>query len=76
MRFLLATLVLALVLLPARTDTPATPAFTVKEVHDVAYRESEQGAEVLAVGDEIGPLFRRLRPAERQKVVVGHPEPW
>jgi acetyl esterase/lipase len=43
MRFAFAAFALTLVLLPARTDTPATPAFAVKEVHDVAYREAASG---------------------------------
>ncbi len=44
--------------------------------HDIAYRASARGPEVLAVGDEIGPLLRQLGPAERQAVIVAHPEPW
>jgi acetyl esterase/lipase len=43
MRFLFAALALTLVLLPARTDTPTTSAVTVKEVHDIAYREAAPG---------------------------------
>src|SRR5262245_36311597 len=43
---------------------------------DIAYRETDRGVEVLAVGSEIGDLFRRLPPDEHQGIVVGHPEPW
>jgi hypothetical protein len=43
---------------------------------DIAYRRTEQGVEVLAVGPEIGELFRRLSPDQQQGIVVGHPEPW
>jgi acetyl esterase/lipase len=43
MRFLFAAIALTLVLVPAWPDTPATPAFTVKEVHDLAYRDAAPG---------------------------------
>ena len=44
--------------------------------HDLVYRETDQGPEVLAVGDEIGPLLRRLKSADRQTVILTHPHPW
>jgi hypothetical protein len=43
---------------------------------DIAYRQTDQGPEVLAVGKEIGDLFRRLPSDQRRGVIVGHPEPW
>jgi hypothetical protein len=42
----------------------------------IAYRQTDQGPEVLAVDSEIGELLRRLPPAERQGIIVGYPEPW
>lgn len=43
----------------------------------LAYRETPQGKEVLAVGfDAMGRLFRRLTPEERETVVSGFAEPW
>jgi hypothetical protein len=43
----------------------------------LAYRETDQGKEVLAVGfKSIGRLLRRLTPEEDQTVVSGFAEPW
>jgi hypothetical protein len=45
--------------------------------HDIAYRETREGKEVLAVGlEEIGRLLKSLPAAKRQGIVLGHPEPW
>jgi hypothetical protein len=43
---------------------------------DIAYRDTDQGPEVLAVGEEIGPLFRGLPGDQHRGIIVGHPEPW
>jgi len=43
----------------------------------LAYRETDQGKEVLAVGfKNMGRLLRRLNPEEVQTVVSGFAEPW
>lgn len=44
----------------------------------IAFRETPQGREVLAVGwEEIGKLKRkRMKSAERQSIVLGYAEPW
>jgi hypothetical protein len=43
----------------------------------IAYRNTRQGKEVLAVGmDEIGRLMRDLPGGESKSIVIGHPEPW
>ncbi len=42
-----------------------------------AYRETNQGKEILAVGlKEMGRLFRALPPEERTTVVSAFAEPW
>jgi hypothetical protein len=43
----------------------------------LAYRRTDQGAEVLAVGfKEMSRLFKALSPEERETVVSGFAEPW
>ena len=43
----------------------------------VAYRQTDQGVDVLAVGlEEIKQLFQRLSAAQRQGIVIGQPDPW
>jgi hypothetical protein len=44
----------------------------------IAYRDTEQGKEVLAVGmEEIGRLLRKRMPvAEREEIVLRHCDPW
>jgi len=43
----------------------------------IAYRETDQGKEVLAVGfKNMGRLLRKLTPDEDQTVVSGFAEPW
>jgi len=43
----------------------------------LAYRETDQGKEVLAVGlKDMRRLLRRLTPEEDQAVVSGFAEPW
>jgi hypothetical protein len=45
--------------------------------HDIAYRKTPQGVEVLAVGlEEIGELMRHLPRAEDRNVIIGQPDPW
>lgn len=45
--------------------------------HYIAYRKTERGVEVLAVGvDEIGQLMDRIPPAEDPKIIIGCPDPW
>jgi hypothetical protein len=44
---------------------------------EFAYKETDHGVEVLAVGsEEIRALFRRLPPEERQTVILGFADPW
>jgi hypothetical protein len=43
---------------------------------DIAYRRTVEGLEVLAVGSEIGKLFKELPPEAQSGVILGHPEPW
>jgi hypothetical protein len=44
---------------------------------EVAYRQTDQGVEVLAVGpDEIGELLQRVARDERPMIIIGYPEPW
>jgi hypothetical protein len=44
---------------------------------EVAYRLTEHGMEVWAVGiREIGRLFRETPPSKRPGVTIGYPEPW
>lgn len=44
--------------------------------HDVVYRKTPQGVEVLAAGEEIGPLLRKLPSSQRKGIILGHPDPW
>ncbi len=46
--------------------------------HWIAYRHTNQGKEVLAVGmDEIGQLMRkRMSAVERDAIVLGYCDPW
>lgn len=43
---------------------------------DIAYRRTSEGVEVLAIGPEIGDLFRRLPKDSHHDIILGHPEPW
>jgi hypothetical protein len=44
---------------------------------EVIYRHTPQGVEVLAVGlKNVGELWRKLPPEERESVVIDHPDPW
>ena len=44
---------------------------------EIAYRETPQGKEVLAVGlEEIGELLRTLPCSEQKGIVFDHAEPW
>jgi hypothetical protein len=41
--------------------------------HEVAYRETTRGVEVLAMGgDEIGRLFKKLPREQHRGIVIGH----
>ena len=45
--------------------------------HEVAYRKTPKGVQVLAAGlEEIGQLLRRLPYSQQKGIVFGHPEPW
>jgi hypothetical protein len=70
-------------------DRPASPAARQRMVDDlkmqfhfggywIAYRHTDQGMEVLAVGmDEIGRLERKRMPrAEKERIVLRYCDPW
>lgn len=45
--------------------------------HEIAYRETPAGVEVLAAGlEEIGQLVRKMPYAQRKGIIFGQPEPW
>lgn len=45
--------------------------------HEIAYRETAQGVEVLAVGlEEISRLFKKLPSAQHRGIVIDHLDPW
>jgi hypothetical protein len=45
--------------------------------HEIAYRKTLQGVEVLAAGlEEIGALLRKLAASQQKGIIFGHPEPW
>jgi hypothetical protein len=46
--------------------------------YPLLYRQTDQGKEVLAVGsEEIRQLRRKKMPqAERETIILGHPDPW
>jgi hypothetical protein len=45
--------------------------------HDIAYRVTPQGVEVLAAGhEEIYTLLRELPYPQHKGIILGHPEPW
>jgi hypothetical protein len=45
--------------------------------HEIAYRRTPQGVEVLAAGlEEISQLLRTLPLSQRKGIIFGHPEGW
>jgi hypothetical protein len=45
--------------------------------HEVAFRETRHGVEVLAAGlEEVSRFFQIVPSSQRRGVVIGHPEPW
>ena len=44
--------------------------------HEIAYRKTPKGVEVLAVDDEITELLRSVPPEEQEQIITGCPDQW